>query len=88
MLSRLFEVGSCRWARAGLLPGRAAALSALAGALAAGWRARDALRSSQLRLVLLCLASLPHLPPSLVCWTDGTWHHMVTKYTTAATNKR
>ena len=60
VVAALFEAGSCRLARAGLLSGGAAALSALAGALAAGGRARDAWRSSQqLRHVLLCFAPPP-----------------------------
>ena len=69
----------------GLLSGGAAALSAFAGAVAAGGRARDAWRSSQLRHVLLCFAPPPS---SVLCLTEGAWH-MATKYTAAcATNKR
>jgi len=64
VVAALFEAGSRRWARAGLLlrggvPGGAAALPTLAGALAAGGRARDAWRSSQLKHVLLRFAPTP-----------------------------
>ena len=39
VVAAIFEAKSRRWARVGLLSGGAAALSALAGALAAGGRA-------------------------------------------------